>query len=203
MLDLMEKKIKQMHAALGAMSSDDVRAVLPEITRTDAYTQINMDFNKGTDAIDLANAASLLVANIASLKDHLKAWCKKNGSMFNGDALINSNKAVALIHDLWNVDKHAELTTAPRSGHVPKLIDLKKSLTLTTGTEAGASVMYQMDPRTGGVTVQTSGSGSAKIQVSGRIVDATGGFLADFHQTCVDAIEAWQRELIAAGVPKF
>lgn len=64
MLDIMERKIKQMHAALGAMSSDDVLVVLPEVTRTDAFTSISMDFNKGANPVELANAASLLIANI-------------------------------------------------------------------------------------------------------------------------------------------
>lgn len=201
MLDVMERKIKQMHAALGAMSSADVLAVVPEVKATDSFKSIGIDFNKGSDPVDLANAASLLISNIASLKDHLKAWCRKHGLPFKGDALINSHPSVALVHDLWNVDKHAELTSAPRSGHVPKIVGLSKALALTTGTEANASVMYQMDPRTGEVTVQTSGSGAASIRISGQIVDDAGTVLGDFHQTCVEAIDAWQQELSAVGVP--
>ena len=50
----------------------------------------------------------MLLNNIACLKDHLKSWCKKNNKPFAGDQLINSNRDVAIIHDLWNLDKHAE-----------------------------------------------------------------------------------------------
>ena len=201
MLDVMDKKIRRMHAALGALSSDDIHSVKPTIMSTDTYTSISVDFNQGSDPVDLTNMALLLVANIASLKDHLKAWCKSKRIPFNGDALIDSNRSVALIHDIWNVDKHAELTSKPRSGHVPKLTNLRKALSLSTDTEAGASVMFQMDPQTGQMVVKTTGSGSAKIQLSGSIVDEASNILADFHTTCSDAVAAWEAELVAAGVP--
>jgi hypothetical protein len=100
--------IRQMHASLDAIATEDLSGVKPQLETGPTYVSMNVDFN----------AATLLIANIASLKDHLKAWCKLKGVPFNGDALINSNNAVALIHDLWNVDKHAELTSKPRSGSV-------------------------------------------------------------------------------------
>ena len=197
----MDRKIRQMHSALRALSSDDIYSVKPTIESTDTYTSIKVDFNQGSDPVDLANIASLLVANIASLKDHLKAWCKSKNIPFNGELLIDNNRSVALIHDLWNVDKHAKLTSQPRSGHIPKLTNLSKSLSLRTGTEVGSSGIYQMDPRTGQMTVSTTGSASAKIQLSGTIVDEAGNVLADFYTTCGQAVTAWESELAAAGVP--
>jgi hypothetical protein len=110
-----------MYAALADLSSDDLSVIQPKITMSYGYLYTEVDFNQQSDEIELANAASLLIANIASLKDHLKAWCKKQGVQFQGDALINGNRAVALIHDLWNIDKHAELNLPPRSGIKPKL----------------------------------------------------------------------------------
>lgn len=201
MLDLLDKKIRQMHAALGSLSSDDVLSVKPTIEITDTYRFISIDFNAGSDPVQLANMATLLITNIASLKDHLKAWCKSKSIPFNGDNLINSNNSVALIHDLWNVDKHAELSSKPRSGKIPKLINLSKVLSLSTGTEAGSFTSYSMDPRTGQVTMSSSGGGSTKIQLTGSIVDQAGNVLADFHTTCSEAVTAWEKELAAAGVP--
>lgn len=201
MLDTLDRKIRQMHAALGALGTTDLSAAQPQIVEVGVYTSMKVDFNAGSDPIELANAASLLVANIASIKDHLKAWCKKKGLPFKGDALINNNRSVALVHDLWNVDKHAELTSSPRSGHNPKIQGLKQALVLTTGTEAGSSVFYSMDPRTGKVTTGSSGGGSAKLSLVAEIVDEHGKILGDFTSTCTEAVEAWESELVAAGVP--
>lgn len=160
MIDVLDRKIRQMHAALAGLASSDLTTIKPQIGEGDGYYYAKVDFNQDADEITLANAASLLVANIASMKDHLKAWCKKQGVVFNGDALINSNRAVALIHDLWNVDKHAELTTPPRSGHRPRLLGLRKNLVISSGTSAGSGAFFSMDPRTGKVTTGTSGGGS-------------------------------------------
>ena len=162
---------------------------------------MKVDFNASSDPIDLANAATLLVANIASIKDHLKAWCRAKGLTFQGDALINSNKSVALVHDLWNVDKHAELTSTPRSGHTPKLRNLQQALVLTGGAQAGSGVFVTIDPRTGKLTSGSSGGGSAKISLSAEIVDDNGNILGDFTSTCKAAVEGWEHELLAVGVP--
>ena len=161
---------------------------------------MKVDFNASSDPIELANTATLLVANIASIKDHLKAWCKAKGLTFQGDALIDSNKAVALVHDLWNVDKHAELSSKPRSGHTPKLSNVKQALVLTTGTQAGAGVFVSIDPRSGKVTSGSSGGGSAKISLAAEIIDEHGNILGDFTSTCTEAVESWERALLAAGV---
>lgn len=201
MLDVLDRKIRQMHAALGALSSDDVLSVKPRVEITDRCTYVSVDFNADSDPVQLANAASLLIANIASLKDHLKVWCKSKNIPFNGENLINSNRSVALIHDLWNVDKHAELTSRPRSGQVPKLINLSKTLSLSTGTEPNSAVVYFMDPKTGKMNVKSSGGGSAKIQLSGTIVDQAGNILAEFNAACSEAVNAWEKELVVAGVP--
>ncbi len=37
-------------------------------------------------------------------------------------SIQNSNRDVAIIHDLWNLDKHAELDGASRSGLSPRLL---------------------------------------------------------------------------------
>jgi hypothetical protein len=200
-LDTLDRKIRQMHAALDALGTTDLSGVKPEIEITAAYTSMKVDFNASSNPIELANIATLLVANIASIKDHLKAWCKAKGLTFQGDTLINSNVAVALVHDLWNVDKHAELSSKPRSGHTPKLRNMMQALVLTTGTQASADVFVSIDPHSGKITSGSSHGGSAKISLDAEIVDEHGNFLRDFSSTCIEAVEAWERALIAAGVP--
>jgi hypothetical protein len=174
-----------MHAALAGLSNNDLSAIQPQIDQTDGHVYTTVDFNQNSDEIELANAASLLIANVASLKDHLKAWCKKQGVPFNnGDILIDSNMSVALIHDLWNVDKHAEeLNSPPRSGFKPKLQNIKTVLAISSGTAAGGSAFFSMDPRTKKVTTGTSGGGTVQLALDAQITDELGNNLGDFAQT--------------------
>ena len=201
MLDLLDRKLRQMHAALAGLTNNNLSAIQPQITHADSYVYAKVDFNQNSDPIELANIASLLVANIASLKDHLKAWCKKQGVPFHGDTLINTNKSVALIHDLWNIDKHAELNSSPRSGCTPKIQGITTALAISAGTEAGGGAFFSMDPRTGKVTTGTSGAGTVQLALIAQITDELGSNLGDFTQICTEAAEAWAVTLRTAGVP--
>ena len=200
MIDVLDRKIRQMHAALEGLATDDLSIIKPQSGEADGYYYTKVDFNQDSDEIALANAASLLITNIASMKDHLKVWCNRQGVAFHGDALINSNQAVALIHDLWNIDKHAELNKPPRSGHTPKLQGLRKNLSLSTGTAAGDGAFFSMDPRTGKITTGTSGGGSVQLALAAQIVDANGIVLGDFTNICRQAVDEWAKALSLAGV---
>lgn len=185
LLDLLKKKIRQIYAALNALNDSDLSSVQPRIVRE----------------ADLANAASLLIANIACIKDHLKKWCEDRGCPFHGDELINSNKSVALVHDLWNVDKHAVLIRPPRSGCTPKLQNIETVLQISTGPIPGGGGAFWIDPRTGGVRTETSGEGTIQLALMAEIVDENGNLVGDFRRACEDAVDAWLGALQAAGVP--
>lgn len=200
MIDVLDRKIRQMHAALAGLSTDDLSTIKPQIGEVDGCFYTEVDFNQDADEIALANAASLLIANIASMKDHLKVWCSRQGVAFYGESLINSNRAVALIHDLWNIEKHAELNKLPRSGHTPKLQGLRKNLSISTGTSAGAGAFFSMDPRTGMITTGTTGGGTVQLAIVAQIVDENGNVLGDFTQICTQAVDEWARALSSAGV---
>ena len=200
MIDVLDRKIRQMHAALAGLATDDLSTIQPQFGEVDGCYYTKVDFNQDSDEIALANAASLLITNIASMKDHLKVWCNKQGVAFHGDALINSNQAVALIHDLWNIDKHAELNTPPRSGHTPKLKDIRKNLSISTGTAAGDGAFFSMDPRTGKITTGTAGGGSVQLALVAQIIDENGSVLGDFTNICTQAVDEWAKALSSAGV---
>lgn len=201
MSDMIDTKIRQMHAALRNIGTTDLSELQVELGANGIHHYAKVDFNKNSDPIALANAASLMIANIASLKDHLKLWCKKNSSQFRGEDLINSNRSVALIHDLWNIDKHAELSNPPRSGIHPKLQGLSTALVISAGMQEGGGAFFTMDPRTGQINSGASGGGSVQLSLSAQITDPTGAVLGDFVQICSEAAEAWLKELSTAGVP--
>lgn len=200
MIDLLDKKIRKMHAALAGLATDNLSTIKPQFGEENGDYYTRVDFNQDADEIALANAATLLITNIASMKDHLKVWCTKQGVAFHGDALINNNRAVALIHDLWNIDKHAELDRPPRSGHTPKLQDLQTNLVISAGTEAGSGAFFSMDPRTGKITSGTSGGGTVQLALVAQVINENGNILGDFTNICTEAVDEWEKALFAAGV---
>jgi hypothetical protein len=196
----LERKLQQMHQALSSVVSPNLTSIQPEMSISDNHVFVSLDFNKGSDPITLYNAASLLIANIASLKDYLKVWCKRNNATFEGDNLINNNKPVALIHDLWNTDKHAELNSPPRSGYKPKLGDVQTALRISTGTTNGSGVRLYLNPKTGMFESTSTGGGKINLVLDAQILDEFNKPIADFAQTCEDAVDAWLTTLVAAGV---
>ena len=200
MLEVLERKLKQMHAALGAASSFETVQLSPVFYATEGGGMIDIDFNGGTDPIQLANAASLMIANIASLKDHLQAWCKRAGVPSPAENVLNHNRSVSLIHDLWNIDKHAELNRPPRSGTVPKLVNLRRFVVLPAGAPSGAEfrLEYQGDNQ---FLAQLSPTGAGVLRFSGQIVDGENNVLGDFYETCQNAAAAWAQALAACDVP--
>lgn len=200
MIDLLDRKIRQMHEALGGLQESDLSSIQVEHTVTGNHYYCGIDFSQGKTEVGLANVAFLLIANIACMKDHLKVWCSKNNKAFQGDNLISNDRNVALVHDLWNIDKHAELNRPPRSGHLPKLHDLHQSLNLSTGPKAGNSTILTFDPKTGEMLINTNDGGSAKLLIGGQVVDEHGALLGDFADICEKATAAWEEALKNAGV---
>lgn len=193
-------KIRQMHAALTGIRSYDLGQI--EVKRgqkgDEFYTEI--DFTGGATEVELANIVTLLIANVGSLRDHFKNWCEDHSVPFEGDKLINSNMACAIVHDLWNTDKHGKLTRPPRSGHHVQLTELHKGLCLSTGMTAGSTTVFRFDPITGNFQTQSSGGGTTSVIVSGLVLDGQGNRLGDLSQFIEQAVDAWETCLRQAGV---
>lgn len=192
-------KIRQMHAALGCIRSTDLNQIRVNSIRNELYEYHEIDFSGGTNEVELANIVTLLIANIGSLRDHLKNWCGVNGVIFEGDILINSNPSCAIIHDLWNTDKHVELNRPPRSGHHVRLVNVSKSMQVSTGAEAGSFSSFSWNPVTGEMVANSSGGGSVSIVISGQVLDEAGNTLGDFSKLAEEAVEGWEQCLRQAG----
>jgi hypothetical protein len=193
--DALDRKVRQMHEALGALRCEDLSSV--RVERDTNYVRV--DFSQGTNPSGLANIASSLIANIACLKDHLKLWCQQNGKTHDPENLINTNRDVAIVHDLWNIDKHGELNRPPRSGVHPKLQNLARGLRIQTGATPGSVGMFTMNLQGGEMRIHNDG-GSTALVITGEIVDENGRALGDFETVCERAASAWEQELIKAGV---
>jgi hypothetical protein len=191
----LHQKLEQLYAALGELLvTEKLSSIKPTTKRVGNEFVTSIDFTKGTDDATAANRVSLLLNNIGCLKDHLKAWCKKNDKPFTGDQLINSNRNVAIIHDLWNLDKHAEWDRPSRSGLSPRL-QHPPCTGLTF--KGGGPMMVTMGMFEGGI-IQAAGEASLRIAAS--VVDKDGNGLGDLETIALRAVAAWEAEFVKAGM---
>jgi hypothetical protein len=190
-----ELKLRRMYDALGTAHSKGSQE-LPWFVRQDGTgTTVGFDFTRDRNESQEANVMWTFIASIASLKDHLKVWCQDHSVVFGGDTLINGNRDVAIIHDLWNLDKHATLNQS-RSGLWPELRHIGKGL--------NASAEPGQDAVSISITVNPLGivfGGKTFVGVNALVVDKHGASLGSALDIAGRAVEAWETELVRAGVP--
>ena len=191
-------RLDRVRHALGATRSEDLSGLKISVVTGPASSGVAIDFGQGRDPVELEYIAFGLIVNIASVKDHLKAWCSRAGHAFEGDLLINTNRAVALVHDLSNTDKHAVLNRS-RSGARPRLSDIRQSMVLSSGTAPGSGALFTFDPTTGHSRVETVGGGSVALVVDARVIDEHGVFLGWLQALCEEAIATWESACQKAG----
>lgn len=196
----MERRVRQMHASLANLRTGDVSGITPKFETTSDGFRAEIDFSGDLSEEEILNSVESLINNVACLKDHFNKWCDAQGRVRTGDKLINANRDVALIHDLWNTQKHAVLERDPRSGVRPQLANVKRVVTLGTGTAAGHGTTLSWDPRTGEMRSSVSGCGSVEVSITADIVDESGVKLGGLSEICERAVLAWENELKNAGV---
>jgi hypothetical protein len=192
-----EQKLEQLYAALAEMQvTEKLSSIKPTTVVSGNRFVTSIDFTTGTNRATAANRVSLLLNNIACLKDHLNAWCRKNGKPETGDQLIDSNRDVAIIHDLWNLDKHAELTRRSRSGLSPLLQQPAHTVLAFKG--GGSETPMVTIPLFGGGQTQTRGETS--LRITATVADKDGNILGDLEPICLRAVAAWEAEFVKAGL---
>jgi hypothetical protein len=72
MTDLLNLKIRQMHEALGRLENGDISSLQPIMGVVGNQFYWELDFSQGCTEANLHNIATLLIHNIACIKDHLK-----------------------------------------------------------------------------------------------------------------------------------
>lgn len=168
--------------------------VRPTAIGSDEILVSNLNEGVANDTLDLQISA--ILASIGSMKDYLDDWCEMTSRPKMGDAVINSNRDVALVHDLWNVDKHARLKRKPRSGFVPHLRDVSRILEISE-SEAGGGAYLAVNPYTGEVSTH----GNAEMVLFAIIADEDENYVDDFRAVCNRAIDIWVSAMKDAGVP--
>ncbi|MBL7066623.1 MAG: hypothetical protein ISS29_02020 [Candidatus Marinimicrobia bacterium] len=200
MIEVLQRRFRQMYLATHGMTEGDMSKVIIQKITGEHVSGCQTEFSTGQSMDALHNCISLLIANIASLKDHLKAWCSKNGMEFRGEELVNSNTDVSIVHDLWNIDKHLSLNKPPRSGFTPHIANLKQNMVLTTGSNKGDSIGMTIDPITGKMKISTIGGGSASVVITADVIDENEKSHGDLLQICKGAIDAWEKMFWECGI---
>jgi hypothetical protein len=197
-IDLMARRLRQVHRSLSDLADGDPASVATRVSGIDGAQLWETDFSGEFDDAKLHNVAELLVANIGTIKDHLAKWCSATGSTFSAESVLNNGDAAAVVHDLWNSQKHGGLTKPPRSGYHPSLKNIHRAMSIAVDPLRDGSVVVAFAP--GQPQVHRSGAGAATVVIDAQIVDEHGVVRGHLLSTCREAIEIWESALTAAGV---
>jgi len=187
-------RLRRLHHALREVRSDDLPLIPLTAQHDGQKATFGFDFTKGQNEAEVANAVGRFLDGIAALKDHLKVWCLDRGVPFEGENLIESNRSVAIIHDLWNRDKHGTLTRS-RSKSWPELRHIGRGVNVHPRVgEQSSSVSLSLNPL--GLVF----SGRSFVGIDAQVVDKNGAHLGTLLELAEQAIDAWEQTLLAAGV---
>ena len=193
-----EQKLEQLYDALREMQvTEKLASFKPTTVVSGNRFSTAFDFTKIEKPATVANRVSLLVNNIACLKDHLNAWCRKSGKPETGDQLIKSNRDVAIIHDLWNLDKHSELNRPSRSGLSPRLLQPPHTALEFKIATTEETPLLVLSPFGDGKVLAHE---FANARIIATVVDKDGNTLGDLEPICLRAVAAWQSEFVKAGL---
>ena len=195
-------RVQRMYAAVGAVEEADVSKFMAQEIDDGHRRGFYQDWSGGLSKEEMTNIAQSLIANMASLENHLKKWAHHNGKdeMKVEDA-YKSSSALKVIKDLWNNDKHGyNSQRVGDSGLSPRVGEIYSTLRLTVGgSEKPSAVWVTMSPQ--GVPKKSeSGSGTAKVVISGDIIDRDGNKIGNLHDTALEAVEVWENVLDGLGV---
>lgn len=198
MSDDVRGRVRRIYAAIGETVEEDLSKFEPSVSETPTGRVILMDFSGGMSPDQMANVAHSSIANVASLRDHLKGWARRNSKdpAVVDRAVVGSFELKVLI-DLWNADKHGPPRDGGLSGKTPKLTEIHRVMRLRAGPAPNSGATVTFNPN---ASLRVVGEASGAVVVDGLIVDGLGaaiGFLSEFTEA---ALKAWINVLGDLGV---
>jgi hypothetical protein len=197
MLEKLTDKIGRLKASTATLRKSDQDCIVRSVkeTETGRFECITFGFDNACALNDIHS----LIANIASLKDHLKVWCKQNGITFDAEKVINRSRDAAIIHDLWNIEKHGKLDNPPRSGFMPRIGPISLELANPDGTSD--SILRIFTNSYGGADFTNSKGEKLVARIRANVLNGKNSELGDILEICESAISQWTEAYQAAGVP--
>lgn len=192
-------RIHRIYAAVGAAEEADISKFKSQVISDGRRIGFYQDWKGGLSDEELSNIAYSLIHNIANLLDHLKNWAKHNGQDDTKvDSTFDASEPLKIIQDLSNNDKHGyPPRDGGRSGKSPRIDKVTRLMQMTTAPEKGSFISLTFNRQ--GVP-QIVGSGTAKVIITGDILDIDGNRMDDFHRVALQALDAWERLLCDFGI---
>ena len=107
-MDDLAGRLERIYSAIGATMEEDPEKFAMKVYRGDRSLLMVSNFRGDTTDAELENAACLVIHNIACLRNHIKRWADNRGRDTNKVIeAIRQSRALAIVTDLWNTDKHA------------------------------------------------------------------------------------------------
>jgi len=194
-----ELRIKRIYAAIGEAIESDLSKLKTDVIQNNKVTAIFQDFRGGLSNEQLTNIAHSFIHNISNLQDHLRKWAKQNDYDKNEiKQTFNNSLYLKIIQDLSDNDKHGY----PRhnggySKKYPQLVNINRVMKLQTQEKKGSTIGMALGPY--GVP-KLSGDGTAKVVITGDVVDNDNNRIGDLHKIATKAVEAWEQLLADFGL---
>jgi len=114
------------------------------------------------------------------------------------DVAFKSSQELKIIKDLSNNDRHGyDPKKRGNSGKSPRVDKINTIMQMTTKPEKGSFVSLTLNRQ--GIP-QIAGSGTAKVIITGDILDKDGNKIGDLHKTALEAVKVWESVLGSFGV---
>jgi hypothetical protein len=193
--DELSLRIQRIYAAIGACREFDLGRLRPTVISTKRFHAVFQDFSGGQSEAELANAAFSLIQNIASLKDHLKAWARRSGKDSSKvDRAFTESLPLQIVQDLFDREKHTgDRRDGVYSGRSPRLSSIHREMRLTTQPRKGSSVTLTMEADG---TRRTFGDGMACAVITADVSDKYGKRMGDLFEIELQAVQAWEKLLV-------
>jgi hypothetical protein len=190
------RRLRRLHVALEGIREPELGKFVPTVTVDDGVLTVAQDFSGGASEAEIEHAAHGLVHSIASLRDPLRRWAKKQSKATDRiDGAFRTGDLAVLVA-LDNHEKHGG-PPRPGSGELDRrLANLDRGLQLTTGAKAGSYVVVEFTPR--GPRPSGEGGGGVEVVIDGDVLDGTGQVVGQLHGialAAVDTIEALLHDL--------
>ena len=189
-------RIRRIYAALGAVKENDISKFKTQVIKDSCRVGFYQDWKGGLSDEEISNFAMSLVHNVANLRDNLRKWAANNSKdKTKVDSAFKVSQVLKVIQDLSDNDKHGY---PPRdggfSGKSPRVEKFERVMSMSTkgGKESFISLTFN---RQGVPQVSKSGTGEAKVIITGDILDRDGNKIGDLHETLLKAIKDWGKVL--------
>lgn len=194
----LKERFARIHAAMGDVTGLNLAVAPPYVFQNERRRGVFQDWSGGRSQAHMEKDANSVIAEFMGLRDRAEQWLRANGHRtVDVRAFMRAHRAVALIWDLGNTDKHGRLDHKPYSGFKPRLVNVKRVAQLKTQAKKGSWVQYQMGP--GGQPI-ISGDGTASLVLTGDVLDENGQKLGELHSIIEQALSEWEAFLGANGL---